>query len=71
MAADGVAWRSQELFINRPFPWEHFLVHLPHCRPEKGPIVLVPAGTGLGTHPHNGALDGLGSGVRPGLPRGQ
>lgn len=71
MAADGVAWRSQELFINRPFPWEHFLVHVPHCRPEKGPIVLVPAGTGLGTHPHNGALDGLSSGVWPGLPRGQ
>lgn len=69
MGADRVAWGSQELFINRPFPWEHFRVHVPQRRPEKGPIVLAPAATGLGTHPHNGADDGSGCGVQ-GTARG-
>lgn len=71
MGADGAAGRSQGLFINRPFPWEHFRVPVPQRRQEKGPIVLAPAGTGLGTRPHNGADAGSGCGVWPGLPRAQ
>lgn len=37
IGADGAARGSQELFINQPFPWEHFRVHLPPAPAGKRP----------------------------------